>query len=73
MKPLPGFPTGPKSNELAVPRDNGLYIHLHLSESQKEPFPRNGEKYIVTIQGAQRGRKANIKRDVVWFAEEIVP
>jgi len=38
----------------------------------KITHPTKWEKYIVTVQGAQSGKKANIQCDVVWFAMEIV-
>jgi hypothetical protein len=60
---------GPHGERSLISRDNGLFNQLYVRFPNKEPSHEKRGKYLVTVHGAPRGRKAYIKWGAAWFPQ----
>ena len=69
--PLHVSQQGPYGERCSIPRANGLFFHLYLSETPiKEPSHKNWEN-TFTVRGAPCRRKAYIQWGAAWFPKGI--
>jgi hypothetical protein len=73
MSPPPCSPTGSLwRNKLHLQRQWFIHSFISVRVPNKEPSHEKRGKYLVTVHGAPRGRKACIQWGAAWFSKGIV-